>query len=159
MISDGSFRRPAAETYVYNRQTFSLYRDPLPLYVSDLLEIDDSRYSAQLTTTASPLLATHTTVHRPRLGKLDQADLFYKPDLSCTVTEVRFAPLYGFCRRALLEQATDRVLHGRWGSICPLSRRRRGFWRPIIFWTGCRFSTAGCCAMRITLSSCRRTGH
>ncbi|MBQ3076424.1 MAG: DUF2812 domain-containing protein [Clostridia bacterium] len=126
MISDGRFQRPAAETYVYNGQTFSLYRDPLPLYVSDLLEIDDSRYSAQLTTTTSPLIATHTAVHRPRLGERNQSDLFYKPDLSYTVTEVRFAPLYGFCRRALLEQATDRVLHGRWGEYLPIEPTPEG---------------------------------
>lgn len=88
----------AVESYSYQGIQFSVHHDALPLYIEDLMQTEYTGYSCELyAMDASPLAARYTASQRPRMDALDE------PDLTYTVTTVRFSPIYGWCRKALLE--------------------------------------------------------
>ena len=94
---------PPAATYEYMGMTWRVYRDPLPLRLEDLTDVDYDSWSTEFQRDESILLAHTEYSQQPRMDALDQ------PDLEYTVTEIKFPLLYEPCKRELLERYTGNV--------------------------------------------------
>ncbi|MBR5534450.1 MAG: DUF2812 domain-containing protein [Ruminiclostridium sp.] len=87
------------ETYTFKGSTFRIYQDELPLTVEDLTEIEeDARYSYYAEEKSSFLAYKLEADQSPTLDNLDP------PDLTYTLIEVKFSPLYDIFRKELLTQ-------------------------------------------------------
>jgi len=86
------------ETYEYKGQIFKVYRDKLPLTVEDLIETDYEGYSYEIRTLdRSVLVEQEEATQRPRW------DALAEPELSYSITTVKASFLYGWCKKALLD--------------------------------------------------------
>ncbi len=89
--------KPSAGVYYYNGRSYPVYDDALPLYISDLHPTDYEGYSTTLEESRSPLIRHTVARQRTRWDALEQPELEYR------ITIIRWSPLYGFCRKVLLE--------------------------------------------------------
>lgn len=90
--------RPPAEIYTYHGMTWSVYHDPIPLRVEDLVEVDYDRWSTEADVDRSPLAAHGTYRQDARLGDGDLPELRYE-----TVT-VKIPFLYDLCKQDFIDQ-------------------------------------------------------
>lgn len=98
LIGSGMGRRQAPETYRHNGITFDIWRDDLPLTLSDLADPGEVRYSTRARGEKSFLLTRTRYEQDPLLGQGPGVCR-----LDYTVVEVKAPFLYGLCRDALLE--------------------------------------------------------
>lgn len=103
--SDRGWFAGGRDTCQYRGSTFTVYDDPLPLTVEDLLGVPYEGYSRERREDSSFLLARLEMHQRPRLDAEDYREM---PTLDYTVTLVRFPALYDTCKRALLAEYDGR---------------------------------------------------
>lgn len=89
------------DTYQYRGSTFTVYDDPLPLTVEDLLDVRYDGYIRERREERSVLLARLELRQHPRFDADDYKEM---PALEYTVTLVRFPALYEICKDALLAE-------------------------------------------------------
>ncbi len=101
----GWFAEQDEETYQYNGNTFTAFRDSLPLTVEDLMDVDYEGYNREHRGTESLFLAQYHAYQRPRF---DAAYYKEMPTLEYTVTVVKAPFLYDMCRDHLLLDRAER---------------------------------------------------
>ena len=101
------FTETTGETYTSSTGwTFSVYHDEMPLYVQELEDVPDVKWSTQADRSRTPLLERTEYDQRPLS---DDPSL---PDLSYTVTRVKVHALYEPLKRALIRSESDDVRRG-----------------------------------------------
>lgn len=89
--------RPPVETYTAHGMTWSVYADPIPLRVEDLIDIDYDGWSTEADVEWSPL-ATHGEYRQDaRLGDKGLPELRYE------IVTVKIPFLYGLCKRDFIQ--------------------------------------------------------
>ncbi len=106
---NGFFERDK-ETYEYNRATFNVYRDELPLTVENLLAVQYDGYIKERRSSESLLLGQFMMRQQPRFDAEKYVEM---PDLEYTITEVKLSSLYDFCKNSLLNDRKDEVIDGQ----------------------------------------------
>ena len=89
--------RPPAETYTAHGMTWSVYHDPIPLRVEDLVEVDYDRWSTEADVDRSPLAVHGTYRQDARLGDGDLPELRYE------IVTVQNSFLYDLCKRDFIQ--------------------------------------------------------
>lgn len=113
------------ETYEYRGSTFTLYDDPLPLTVEDLLDVRYEGYIRERREDESILL---TRLELRQHARFDAEGYKEMPRLEYTVTLVKVPALYDLCRRSLLAEydGSDEIWPGQvyvpqdaapWGAV------------------------------------------
>ncbi len=110
--------RPPVETYTAHGMTWSVYADPIPLRVEDLMDIDYDRWSTEADMEWSPL-ATHGEYRQDaRLG--DQG----LPELRYEIVTVEIPFLYDLCKRDFIqwmERDNDHLPPEYWDEYRPVA--------------------------------------
>ena len=103
----GKFTETTGETYTASTGwTFSVYHDEMPLYVQELEDVPDVKWSTQADRSRTPLLERTEYDQRPLS---DDPSL---PDLSYTVTRVKVPALYGKLKELMLRAERDQTIRG-----------------------------------------------
>lgn len=90
--------RPPVETYTAYGMTWSVYADPIPLRVEDLIDIDYDGWSTEADVEWSPLAAHGTYRQRARLGDKGLPELWYE------IVTVEIPFLYDLCKRDFIQR-------------------------------------------------------
>ena len=109
--------RPPAETYTYHGMTWSVYHDPIPLRVEDLVEVDYDRWSTEADVDRSPLAVHGTYRQNARLGDGDLPELRYE------IVTVQNSFLYDLCKRDFIqwvERDNDQLPEEDWDVYQPV---------------------------------------
>ena len=109
--------RPPAETYTYHGMTWSVYHDPIPLRVEDLVEVDYDRWSTEADVDRSPLAVHGTYRQDARLGDGDLPELRYE------IVTVQNSFLYDLCKRDFIqwvERDNDQLPEEDWDVYQPV---------------------------------------
>ena len=109
--------RPPAETYTYHGMTWSVYHDPIPLRVEDLVDVDYDRWSTEADVEWSPLAAHGTYRQDARLGDGDLPELRYE------IVTVQNSFLYDLCKRDFIqwvERDNDQLPEEYWDVYQPV---------------------------------------
>ena len=88
---------PPVETYTAHGMTWSVYADPIPLRVEDLVDIDYDGWSTEADVEWSPLAAHGEYRQDARLGDGDLPELRYE------IVTVKLPFLYGLCKRDFIQ--------------------------------------------------------
>jgi hypothetical protein len=88
---------PPVETYTAHGMTWSVYADPIPLRVEDLIDIDYDGWSTEADVEWSPLAAHGEYRQDARLGDGDLPELRYE------IVTVKLPFLYGLCKRDFIQ--------------------------------------------------------
>ncbi|ERK54880.1 hypothetical protein HMPREF1545_03805, partial [Oscillibacter sp. KLE 1728] len=88
---------PPVETYTAHGMTWSVYADPIPLRVEDLIDIDYDGWSTEADVEWSPLAAHGEYQQDARLGDGDLPELRYE------IVTVKLPFLYGLCKRDFIQ--------------------------------------------------------
>ena len=133
--------RPPAETYTYHGMTWSVYHDPIPLRVEDLVEVDYDRWSTEADVDRSPLAVHGTYRQDARLGDGDLPELRYElavhgtyrqsarlgdgdlPELRYEIVTVQNSFLYDLCKQDFirwLERDNDQLPQEYWDVYQPV---------------------------------------
>lgn len=88
-------------TYEYRGSTFTVYDDPLPLTVENLLDVRYDGYSRERREDGSVLLTRLEIRQHPRFDAEGYKEM---PRLDYTVTLVKVPALYDVCKRSLLAE-------------------------------------------------------
>lgn len=109
--------RPPVETYTAHGMTWSVYADPIPLRVEDLIDIDYDGWSTEADVEWSPL-ATHGEYRQDaRLGDKDLPELRYE------IVTVKIPFLYDLCKRDFIqwvERYNDELPEEDWDVYQPV---------------------------------------
>ena len=102
MIDHGWFgEHQGADTYTFHGLTWDVYRDPLPLTVEDLMDIDTSdSYSYEWRDDSSVLLANLEATQHARLDVPEPI-----PELDYQIILVKLPLFYSLCRDSFLSRA------------------------------------------------------
>ena len=102
MIDHGWFgEHQGADTYTFHGLTWDVYRDPLPLTVEDLMDIDASdSYSYEWRDDSSVLLANLEATQHARLDVPEPI-----PELDYQIILVKLPLFYSLCRDSFLSRA------------------------------------------------------
>ena len=109
--------RPPAETYTAHGMTWSVYHDPIPLRVEDLVEVDYDRWSTEADVDRSPLAVHGTYRQDARLGDGDLPELRYE------IVTVQNSFLYDLCKRDFIqwvERDNDQLPEEHWDVYQPV---------------------------------------
>lgn len=109
--------RPPAETYTYHDMTLSVYDDPIPLRVEDLVEVDYDRWSTEAEVDRSPLAVHGTYRQEARAGEGDLPELRYE------IVTVQNSFLYDLCKRDFIqwvERDNDQLPEEDWDVYQPV---------------------------------------
>ena len=109
--------RPPVETYTYHDMTLSVYDDPIPLRVEDLVEVDYDRWSTEAEVDRSPLAVHGTYRQDARLGDGDLPELRYE------IVTVQNSFLYDLCKRDFIqwvERDNDQLPEEYWDVYQPV---------------------------------------
>ncbi len=99
LIQRGIGRPKAPESYQFGNHTFSIWQDPIPLRVEDLVPVAGVRYSSRAETEETFLLARRKYSQDTLLGESPEA-----PELEYTIVEVKAAFLYNLCRDSMVKE-------------------------------------------------------
>lgn len=88
---------PPVETYTAHGMTWSVYADPIPLRVEDLIDIDYDGWSTEADVEWSPLAAHGEYRQDARLGDGDLPELRYE------IVTVKLPFLYSLCKRDFIQ--------------------------------------------------------
>lgn len=109
--------RPPVETYTAHGMTWSVYADPIPLRVEDLIDIDYDGWSTEADVEWSPL-ATHGEYWQDaRLGDKGLPELRYE------IVTVKIPFLYDLCKRDFIqwvERDNDQLPEEDWDVYQPV---------------------------------------
>lgn len=106
-LQRGAGRPQPPETYQFQGHTFSVWHDPLPLTVEELIPVEGVRYSTRAETEETFLLAKGRYSQDALLGEDPDA-----PELDYTIVRVKEAFLYDLCRDSMLEE--DPLFESEW---------------------------------------------
>ncbi len=93
-------RREAPEEISLNGKAHALYHDELPLSVEDLRKVSLIPYSYEIQTVEPSLF-----IEQQRAAQDSLAYNKEEPELFYTITEIKFPPLYDWCKASLLEKS------------------------------------------------------
>lgn len=101
-VRAGRVGRQPVDTYTYTTPegfpgTFDIYRDPLPLYVEDMMDTDYDRYSYRWYADRAFFLAHYVGSQSAKLSGNIAPEIYY------TITDVKLPALFDLCLRAALE--------------------------------------------------------
>lgn len=107
LLQRGAGRPKPPETYEFQGHTFSIWHDPLPLGVEDLVPVEGVRYSTRAETEETSLLARRKYSQDTLLGESPDA-----PELAYNIVEVKAAFLYNLCRDSMVKE--DPIFEREW---------------------------------------------
>lgn len=100
LIVNGFFAPRPVDTYVFHGLHMDVYKDQLPFELEDIMEVDSTLYSKELTQKSTVFLS-QTDVRQ--FGRLDAA---YAPNLEYTITRIHAPFIYTICLNDLLNRYT-----------------------------------------------------
>lgn len=99
--SKGVLKNPEVETYEFRGSTFPLYDDELPLTAEELTGIESDDYIKELREKSSPIIGQFEIRQDLRFDAPNYREI---PQLSYTITVVKWPFLYDYCKKALLKE-------------------------------------------------------